>query len=122
VWIDYGVGHLPGVNADIIRAFLPHIRPDDLAIPGCWSLDRTVLTEAFPCWRFCGGLFVVARSRAGALDAAVRRAAIEHLDQENNVWWEVNSLALAEQRGLLPSYRWYQADHDQTMFTGYSAS
>jgi hypothetical protein len=120
VWLDYGIGHVPGVTVPVIHDFLDQVRPDDLAIPGCWEKDQAVLTEFFPCWRFCGGVMVVPRNRVHKLYKAVKRTVYEHMEAKRNAYWEVNTLAEAEQRGLLPPTRWYYADHNETMFTNYA--
>ncbi len=121
VWIDYGIGHVPGVDAHVIWDFLQKIKGGDLAIPGCHDMDpkNVVVNDFFPCWRFCGGVLVVPRDRVHKLYKAVKGTALDHINERNNVEWEVNTLARAEQEKRLPKYRWYQADHNETMFTGY---
>jgi hypothetical protein len=49
---------------------------------------------------------------------AVKTAALRHIDMTKNVEWEVNTLARVEIAGQVP-IRWYQADHNETLFTGY---
>lgn len=119
VWLDYGVGHVPGVTADVVATFLKSIREDDFAIPGCWPKDPDRVDFRTPCWRFCGGVLVVPRRRVHKLYKAVKTAALKHIDLTKNVEWEVNTLARAELAGQLPA-RWYQADHNETLFTGYA--
>jgi hypothetical protein len=121
VWIDYGIGHLPGVDSRVVWDFLLQVKPGDLAIPGCHDLDpqNVAVSDFFPCWRFCGGVLVVPRERVHKLYKAVKGTALEHIDKTRNVEWEVNTLARAEIAGRLPKFRWYQADHNASMFTGY---
>ena len=73
----------------------------------------------FPCWRFCGGVMVVPRKKVQPLMEAVMSTVIEQVEKHAMVTWEVNTLAKAEQSGLIKP-RWYQADHNETMFTGYA--
>lgn len=116
VWIDYGIGHVPGVTAAVILDFLRKIEEDDFAIPGCWRKENTVLNDSWPCWRFCGGVMVVPRAQVLPLFQAVKRDVHSHLRDTSNLSWEVNTLARIE--ATIP-VRWYEADHNQTMFTGY---
>ena len=121
VWIDYGIGHVPGVTTDVIWDFLQVVdkSPGELALPGCWQKENVMLTDDFPCWRFCGGVMVVPRQLVHKFYKAVKGTALDHVDKTKNVTWDVNTLAEAEQTNRLPKVRWYQADHNETMFTGY---
>jgi hypothetical protein len=118
VWLDYGVGHVPGVEPEIVEDFINQIKRDDFAIPGCWK-DPLFYIDAVPCWRFCGGVMVVPRQDIPVLFQAITKVVAGRLDDGRGVTWEVNSLAEAEKEGLI-SPRWYQADHNATMFTGYA--
>lgn len=124
VWIDYGVGHVPGVDCHVVWDFLEQVkhRPGDLAIPGCHDMlpENVIVNDFYPCWRFCGGVLVVPRDRVHKLYKAVKGTALDHIAKVHNVEWEVNTLARAEKDGRLPKFRWYQADHNETMFTGYA--
>lgn len=116
VWLDYGIFHVPGVTAAVINDCLDRIKKDDLAIPGCWSVGE--VNDAFPCWRFCGGFMVVPREYVQPLKNLIQAIVMLHTNVTKRITFEVNTLARAEQTGKLP-FRWYKADHDQTMFTGY---
>ncbi len=78
-----------------------------------------MLSDHFPCWRFCGGVIVVPRTLVHKLYKAIKGTALDHVDKHKNVTWEVNTMAEAERNGRLPKVRWYAADHDHTMFTQY---
>ena len=117
VWLDYGmIGYVPGVTAAVINECLDRIKPDDLAIPGCWPVGE--INDAFPCWRFCGGFMVVPREAVQPLKNLIQAVVMLHVNVTKRITFEVNSLARAEQTGKVP-IRWYQADHNETMFTGY---
>ena len=116
IWLDYGICHVPGVNTGVINDFLADVRREDFAIPGCHS--RADIRDDVPCWRFCGGLFVVPREYIGPLKNFVQAMSLLHCSATKNITWEVNTLARVEQTDKLP-IRWYQADHNQTMFTNY---
>lgn len=117
VWMDYGIGHVPGVTPDVVNDFMAALRPGDFAIPGCWRKENAFNSDFFPCWRFCGGVMVVPRVKLHKLYKTVKRNVMEHVRRTRNVSWEVNTLARIE--ATLP-IRWYQADHNQTLFTGYA--
>lgn len=119
VWLDYGIGHVPGVTPIVIGDFLDQIRsrPLELAIPGC-NPSNIHVDMKVPCWRFCGGVMVVPRTSVHKLYKAIKTTALGHIDLTKNVEWEVNTLARAELTNRLPKFRWYQADHNETMFTG----
>ena len=121
VWIDYGIHHVPGVNTDVIKDFLKRIKLNDFAIPGCWPLSDPRVSsvgDMYPNWHFCGGVMVVPREHVVSFFASVKRQVRTHLDFTNNITWDVNNVARVEAGGKLP-IRWYQADHNETMFTGY---
>lgn len=115
VWVDYGINAI-GVTADVVSNFMASVRMNDLAIPGCWPRNVLMINDYFPCWRFCGGLMVVPRDQVHKLYKAIKQEVTNHIRKTGNVTWEVNSLAAVEP--TLP-IRWYQADHNQTMFTNY---
>jgi hypothetical protein len=121
VWMDYGIGHVPGVTPTVVREFLDKVVKWDLAIPGCWKEgDPRIETvgDDSPNWRFCGGLMVVPRNQLIPLYKRVRQAVGIKLSLKHHVTWEVNTLADIEQ--FLP-IRWYEADHDASMFTEYAS-
>jgi hypothetical protein len=121
VWLDYGIGHVPGVEPVVIGDFLDKIGrgiEDRVHIPGCWPKDPEKVDFRYPCWRFCGGVVVVPRRRVHKLYKAIKTAALKHIDLTKNVEWEVNTMARAELANTVP-FRWYQADHNETMFTGF---
>lgn len=124
VWLDYGIGHVPGVTPVVIGDYLDYVikNPTELSIPGCWpTTNYQNFDWQTPCWRFCGGVLAVPRQCVHKLHKAVKTAALAHIDHAKTVEWEVNTLARAEIKGLLPpKTRWYQADHNETMFTGVS--
>lgn len=120
VWVDYGIGHVPGVTADVIQQFMESIKPDDLAIPGCVEREGLLVSDLFPCWRFCGGAIVMPVDRVYKFYKGIKETARRHIRRTHNVTWEVNTLAEAEPR--LPPIRWYKADHNETMFTNYGVS
>lgn len=121
VWLDYGVGHVPGVTPVVVGDFLDDVArdPHTLAIPGCWPAGTYINSDAFPCWRFCGGVMVVPRAAVKPLFNAITKVVGQRLDERLSITWEVNSLAEAEEQGLIKP-RWYQADHNATMFTGFA--
>lgn len=119
VWLDYGIGHVPGVTADVVSNFMASVRMNDFAVPGCWLRNVLLINDYFPCWRFCGGLMVVPRDKVHRLYKTIKQEVANHIKRTRNVTWEVNSLAVIE-RCLPGPLRWYQADHDQTMFTNYA--
>jgi hypothetical protein len=118
IWIDYGIARLPGVTPEVVQRFLEAIEPDDFAIPGCWEHQGLLINDYFPCWRFCGSLMVVPRSKVYKLYKGVKRTVQAHIAKTHNVTWEVNTLAEAEH--ILPPIRWYKADHNASMFDNYT--
>lgn len=119
VWVDYGIGHVPGVTWRVVNDFMDNVRPDDFAVPGCWPQESAMVHDLFPCWRFCGGLMVVPKKHVATLYMAVKKMVAQRLEMTNNIAWEVNTLARIEP--LLP-IRWYLADHNASMFTNYGVS
>lgn len=121
VWIDYGIYSVPGMECEPIVEMLGRVKRNDLAIPGCWSkTDHRVahIDDRIPNWRFCGGVFVVDRRDISMLYDAVKLMATQRIMQTHNATWEVNTLARIDLQNVLP-IRWYLADHDTSLFTGY---
>lgn len=120
VWMDWGIGHVPGVTPDIINNFMASIQPGDFAIPGCWDYQyaKDHANFLWPNWRFCGGLMVVPRDKVHVLFKRVKQEVKNHIARTKNITWEVNTLAQIE-RTLPGPLRWYYADHNEQMFTNY---
>src|SRR5271170_454690 len=117
VWLDYGIMRLPGVDGGTINDFLDKIKKNDFAIPGCWPPGQ--FADDLPCWRFCGSVFIVPRADIRPLNKVLQAVTRLSIRSTQNVTWEVNSLAHAEATGKLQNLRWYPADHNARMFTGY---
>ncbi len=117
-WIDYGILCVPGVTAEILQGFIKSInKPDAVVIPGCWGTDVEI-NDTEPCWRFCGGCMVVPAKLAAEFDDRFKIATKRAFWRTKNVTFEVNDLARLEKHGTVPM-RWYQADHNETMFSNY---
>lgn len=117
VWMDIGAMRLPGFDGTVLTEFLRRVRKNDLAIPGCW--EKQDVTDYYPCWRFCGTLFVVPRHDVLPLNAAFKAITRLYTRASRNVSWEVNDLARMELANVGPKIRWYPADHNATMLTRY---
>lgn len=118
VWIDYGIHHVPGVTVAVINKMLKRAEAEpEISIPGCWQKSAAI-NDDYPCWRFCGGVIVCAREYIYALDKAMKVIAMNRALQTGKITWEVNTLAHAELTSNLP-IRWYEADHNSSMFTNY---
>jgi hypothetical protein len=123
VWIDYGIFHVPGITSAILEKFLERADSEQaIAIPGCWQKDQYPYNDEWPYWRFCGGVMVVPRKLIEPFNHAMKREYVRWLEKTHNISWEVNTLARLEQQDLDFPVWWYQADHNQTMFTNYRAT
>jgi len=117
VWIDYGIMHIPSITAPVIQKFLSRVDSyGKVTLPGCWPKKRDI-DPAHPCWRFCGGVMVVPRALIKPFTAYAMGTAARRISETRNVEWEVNTLARLELLDQVPM-AWYQADHNETMFTG----
>jgi hypothetical protein len=116
VWVDYGIMRLPGMNGDYLTSFLDRIVKNDFAIPGCWPIGEVPVDN--PCWRFCGSVLIVPRKDIDNLTKAFKAVTRTFIRSMKKVSFEVNMLALVEQTNI-PNLRWYEADHNPRMFTGY---
>jgi hypothetical protein len=117
VWLDYGIMTLPGFSTSPLTAFLDRIVVNDLAIPGCW--ERRLVNTTYPCWRFCGSLLCVPRDDVFPLNRAFKAMTRAYVQAQRDVTWEVNMLAMVDLLNLGPAIRWYLADHNARMLTGY---
>jgi|SRR5665647_236076 len=122
VWLDYGILHVPGVTVAVIEKFLHEVDANGnggvVSIPGCWPVNYSFYKDDNPNWRFCGGLLVVPRELVKPLALEMRNATLRGIKNTDNITWEINDLARVERKGKIP-IRWYQANHNETMFTGY---
>lgn len=115
VWIDYGILHLPGVTVDHVAAFLDAVDrqpPTLITAPSCGLFD---VGDDRVNWTFCGGVLVVPAYHARWFHlecVAERRGKLPT--------WEVNTWA-AIRRRYPERFRLYQADHNETLFTGLQA-
>ena len=110
-WIDFGIRKiLKQPNTAFDR--LGFLKLDDkILIPGCYDERREVNTNAVH-WRFCGGLFFGKRP---AIETFITLSDIV-LAGLQNLTWEVNVWALAEQ--LNPAlFKWYKADHNDSILS-----
>lgn len=117
VWIDFGIFHVPGVTAEVIRRFLGRIDSygGSVVMPGCWK--KNDVPHDVPCWRFCGGLIACPRPLVKLFTTTAMATAARQIMATRNVEWEVNTLARLELMDQVP-ITWFKADHDATMFEG----
>jgi hypothetical protein len=118
VWMDYGIMALPGFTKDLLTEFLGRVKQHDLAIPGCWP--KKEINDAYPCWRFCGSMFIVPREDVFPLNRAFKSVTRLYVRSMRDVTWEVNDLARVELLHVGPHMRWYEADHNARMLTEYN--
>jgi hypothetical protein len=118
VWMDYGIYHQDGFTEDLVADFLKAAdnTRTTIDIPGIWGVGP--VTDAEPCWRFLGSMFVCPADQVLNFDEAVKEEVKRHIDATNTVVWDVNNWARVEQQLLLP-IRWYQAGHNSSMLTNY---
>lgn len=117
VWMDFGCMRLPGFDSNSLTDFLRRITKGRLAIPGCW--EKKEVTDYFPCWRFCGTIFVVPRQDVFPLNRAFKAITRLYVRAIRNVTWEVNDLARMELANIGPHIDWYKADHNASMLNNY---
>lgn len=117
IWLDYGCMLQPGFNKDLLTEFLGRVKKNDLAMPGCW--EKKAINDHHPCWRFCGTLFIVPRDDIRPLNKTFKAVTRLRVRAMRNVSWEVNDLAAMELMHVGPHIRWYAADHNARMLTGY---
>jgi hypothetical protein len=120
VWIDYGIFHVPGITKDVILRFIERTEGEkSITIPGCWDKSYKY-DDAWPCWRWCGGVMVVPRQYVLDFDCAMKTEYIDWIEKTNNVSWEVNALARLERNDRYAPLWWYgPCDHNASMFTNY---
>jgi hypothetical protein len=117
VWLDYGIMGLPGFTKELLVEFLGRVKQNDLAIPGCW--EKKEIVDTYPCWRFCGSMFIVPREDVFPLNRAFKAVTRLYVRSMRDVTWEVNDLARVELLHVGPHIRWYPADHNARMLTEY---
>lgn len=118
VWMDYGIYHQDGFTEDLVADFLKAADNSfgTIDIPGLWA--KGPVTDAEPCWRFLGSMFVCPASLVEDFDMRVKAEVARHVIHTNTVVWDVNNWARVEQQLTLP-IRWYGAGHNSSMLTNY---
>lgn len=114
VWIDYGILHLPGVTAGHVQQLLTAVRanpPSVITSPSCGQHD---VTDGAINWTFCGGVLIVPAKLARWFHLECMAEQRRHAPT-----WEVNTWARVAQ-AYPDRFAFYDADHNATMFTGYS--
>lgn len=121
VWIDLGVFHNERIRPDHVTAFLAAVaerRPDRITLPSIWPLDSGEVLPWRVNWFLAGAVAIVPRHLASLWQTLCQRAATEFYTKTGGVTWEVNTwAAVAKARPDLVDT--YQADHDETLFTGF---
>ena len=119
VWMDYGIFHQEGFTEDLVADFLKRADNtfDTIDMPGIW--DKGPVTDAEPCWRFLGSMFVCPADQVVMLDLHVKSEVARHVEETNTVVWDVNNWARVEEQNILP-IRWYRAGHNSSMLTEYN--
>lgn len=122
VWIDWGILHIEAIRERHIVEFMERVESaprDRVTLPSIWCLwPRSVINWHRPCWFLAGGVAVVpARLARWWHDRCVEQATA-HVRSTGETTWEVNTWA-AVARCHMDRFNLYQADHDETLFTGY---
>lgn len=105
---------LPGCMS-YSEPFPPHIA--ELSVDELLSVCPALLQ--WPCWRFCGGLFVGDADSVIEFDTLCRTQFPTFLCKYRRLVWEVNFWAWLE--SAVPTWRpiWYGADHNDSMLTAF---
>jgi hypothetical protein len=119
IWVDYGVFSQPGMNAEVIRAFLHRVRRDDFTFPGCWPATVDPVSDDYPSWRFLGSLMVVPRKDMRCLVECMQAMTKIYIRVMKQVPFEVNMMARVEPLLKKTGFRWYAADHNASQFGSY---
>ena len=109
-WVDFGMHKLFKKPDDAYRRLLQvQINDTQILIPGCVEINKVSLNHVN--WRFCGTLFF-GKKQAIEQFYKVTTEVLETL--KNQITWEVNVWALAEQKhpGL---FEWYKGDHNDSL-------
>ena len=117
IWIDYGIFHLPGVTEEVVLEFYERVdavQAQHVTIPGIWPAAAPI-DDSRPCWVCAGGVLVMPAWRSAQWHADCQAVA-EHASPT----WEVNTWAKVA-RMHPEQVRFYPADHDATILTGYHA-
>ena len=117
VWLDYGIMHLPGMNGDYLTTFLDKIRKERLCHP--WLLaGRRGYRPIIRAGVSVAACLLFPRADVDRLGKDIQSCYPDLHSGMKKVSFEVNMLALVEQTNI-PNLRWYEADHNVTMFTNY---
>jgi hypothetical protein len=124
VWIDFGIFHLPQVTDDLVMDYLDVINEtaprDRITAPQAWPLTgRPLIDWSKPAWYLLGGVMVMPTVLSGWFhDKCVQYATLQ-LESTGRATWEVNTWA-AIARDNRNRFAFYQANHDETIFSGYT--
>ena len=109
-WIDFGLFAIfkdPDACARRIREIAEgtYCR-DKILIPGIWKGDRHDIWNKI-CWKYCGGFMIGHRD---LVERVYRRQAEVYKSNLPRITWEVNYWVL-----MSDCFRWYKADHDDSI-------
>lgn len=125
VWVDFGIFHLPTALSDrTVLDFFRRIQaapPDRITMPAIWPMPaRPLIDWTKPAWYVAGGVMVMPPDQAEWFHEKCHSYATLQIETSQRATWEVNTWA-AVVRDNRERFRLYQADHDQTLFTGLRA-
>jgi hypothetical protein len=124
VWVDYGILHVQGITPQVVADFfgkVGHARRDRITAPSIWGMPRpSSLQWGRPAWFFAGGVLIVPRQMASALNESVKAVAHNVCEMERKATWEVNTWAAVAAAAPGDFYP-YPCDHNATLFTGFHA-
>jgi len=123
-WVDFGLMHLPDVQAEDLNDFYDRLLDDPgdrVQIGSIWPLtaeSRISFNE--PEWYCAGGVIVVPRALADWFAGAVEARMAQHVRETGRLTWEVGIWAAVAQANPDRVALW-QCGHDRRLLTGYRA-
>lgn len=123
VWVDFGVFHVTAALTDrMVREFVLRVAAaptDRITMPAIWPMPaRPLIDWTKPAWYVAGGVMVMPPDQAEWFHDKCRDYATLQIETSHRATWEVNTWA-AVVRDNRERFRLYQADHDETLFTGF---
>jgi SAM-dependent methyltransferase len=122
-WVDFGLMHLPDVQAEDLNDFYDRLLDDPgdkVQIGSIWPLSpESKISLNEPEWYCAGGVIVVPRRLAAWFAGAVEARMAQHVRETGRLTWEVGIWALVAQANPDRVALW-SCGHDRRLLTGYT--
>ena len=123
IWVDFGILKI-SKNPERFINKLKDINEktfDKIMMPGCWSKGQALSVDHVN-WRFCGGVFVILRKHIEVFYNHSKNVLSDFCNlPQYKLTWETNVWNIIEMCAKDDIFKWYFADHDDSILLNISS-